>query len=221
MSSLPHETDDLLLQRQVEAILFTGTDGVTPQELSLATERPASAVRAALQKLSAGYAAEHGMEVVELGGRWFMTTAADLHDTLEKFRSVDESEHVRLTRASLETLAIIAYSQPVTRSEIESIRGVRCDRVIDTLLNYGLARIAGRRKSTGSPLLYRTTKKFLEIFGLGGISELPTIAEIEELRQHDGEESGAEATPLSSDERNGDGASLADDAEMSVSNEAE
>lgn len=221
MSSLAHETDDLLIKRQIEAILFTGTDGVTPQELSLATGRPLSAVRAALRSLSAGCATERGMEIAELGGRWFMTTAADLYDTLEKFRSVDESEHVKLTRASLETLAIIAYSQPVTRSEIESIRGVRCDRVIDTLLNYGLARIAGRRKSTGSPLLYRTTKKFLEIFGLGGISELPTVAEIEELRQHVEEDSDAAGASSAHGEDRDGGTSSADAPEGGAFHEAQ
>ena len=114
---------------------------------------------------------------------------------MDKFHAADESERVRLTRASLETLAVIAYSQPVTRSEIEAIRGVRCDRVIDTLLGYGLARIAGRRKSTGSPLLYRTTTKFLEIFGLGAISDLPTIDELEELRRHRPEAENPSAAP--------------------------
>lgn len=183
MSSSQHETSDRLLTRQIEAILFVGTDGVSAHEISLATGRPAATVRKALERMSEDFAAGHGMEVVELGGKWFMTTAGDLSETLDKFRAADASEHVRLTRASLETLAVIAYSQPVTRSEIETIRGVRCDRVIDTLLGYGLARIAGRRKTTGSPLLYRTTPKFLEIFGLGGISDLPTIEEIEDLRR--------------------------------------
>lgn len=184
MSSLQRGTDNVLLKRQIEALLFVGTDGVSVQEISMATGQSASAVKSALSRMSTDYGSEHGMEIVELGGKWFMTSASDLSETLDKFHAVDASEHVRLTRASLETLAVIAYSQPVTRSEIESIRGVRCDRVIDTLLNYGLVRIAGRRKSTGSPLLYRTTTKFLEIFGLGGISDLPTISEIEDLRRN-------------------------------------
>jgi segregation and condensation protein B len=184
MSSLQRGTNDILLKRQIEALLFIGTDGVSVQEISLATGQSTSAVKTALSGMCAAYGSEHGMEIVELGGKWFMTTASDLSETVDKFHSVDASEHVRLTRASLETLAVIAYSQPVTRSEIEAIRGVRCDRVIDTLLNYGLVRIAGRRKSTGSPLLYRTTTKFLEIFGLGGISDLPTISEIEDLRRN-------------------------------------
>ena len=184
MSLSRQEEPENLLLRQIEAILFVASDGASVSEISLATGRPAASVRKALTQLSDSYALSHGLEVVELGGKWFMTTADDLSETMDKFRAADESERVRLTRASLETLAVIAYSQPVTRSEIEAIRGVRCDRVIDTLLGYGLARIAGRRKSTGSPLLYRTTTKFLEIFGLGAISDLPTIDELEELKRH-------------------------------------
>lgn len=184
MSLSRQEEPENLLLRQIEAILFVASDGASVSEISLATGRPAASVRKALTQLSESYALSHGLEVVELGGKWFMTTADDLSETMDKFRAADESERVRLTRASLETLAVIAYSQPVTRSEIEAIRGVRCDRVIDTLLGYGLARIAGRRKSTGSPLLYRTTTKFLEIFGLGALSDLPTIDELEELKRH-------------------------------------
>ena len=183
MSVLPQEKTAELLKRQVEAVLFIATDGATVQELSSATGQTSSAVRKVLNMMRDDYSKTHGMEVVELGGKWFMTSAGDMSETLERFRVANESEHVRLTRASLETLAVIAYSQPVTRSEVESIRGVRCDRVIDTLLGYGLVRIAGRRKSTGSPLLYRTSPRFLEIFGLGSISDLPTVAELEELKR--------------------------------------
>ncbi len=184
MSLSRQEEPENLLVRQIEAILFVAADGASVPEISLATGQPAASVRKVLARLSESYALSHGLEIVELGGKWFMTTASDLSETMDKFHAADESERVRLTRASLETLAVIAYSQPVTRSEIEAIRGVRCDRVIDTLLGYGLARIAGRRKSTGSPLLYRTTTKFLEIFGLGAISDLPTIDELEELKRH-------------------------------------
>ncbi len=86
-----------------------------------------------------------------------------------------------MSRAAVECLAIVAYNQPVTRAEIEEIRGVRCERVLETLLSCGVIRIAGRRKGTGSPLLYRTTDAFLEHFGLSAISELPTLEEVEEF----------------------------------------
>ena len=182
MSSSRTEQSDKTLSRQIEAILFVASDGASVSEISTATGQSSAYVRRILNKLSEGYHTYSGMEIVELGGKWFMTSASDMSDTLAKFRVADESEHIRLTRASVETLAVIAYSQPVTRSEIEGLRGVRCDRVIDTLLNYGLIRIAGRRKSVGSPLLYRTTPAFLKIFGLGAISDLPKVEELEELR---------------------------------------
>lgn len=184
MSLSRQEEPENFLIRQIEAILFVAVEGASVQEISLAVDYPAASVRKILAQLSKSYALLHGLEIVELGGKWFMTTAGDLNETMDRFHAADASERVRLTRASLETLAVIAYSQPVTRSEIEAIRGVRCDRVIDTLLGYELVRIAGRRKSIGSPLLYRTTTKFLEIFGLGAISDLPTIDELEELKQH-------------------------------------
>lgn len=205
MSELQHDNAFVQLARKIEAILFIATDGATPQEISLAVEKPAASVRKVLEQMRDEYSHIHGIEVVELGGKYFMTSAADLDETLEKFRAADASEHVRLTRASMETLAVIAYSQPVTRSEIEAIRGVRCDRVIDTLLSYGLVRIAGRRKSTGSPLLYRTSPRFLEIFGLGSISDLPTVAELEELKRRSAAVSDVPET-LSPDIHSEDGA---------------
>lgn len=183
MSVSPQEEADNLLLRQVEAILFVASDGAAVQEIATAVRKPSATVKRILERLKENCAQNRGMEIVELGGKWFMTSAPDLIETLDRFRAADESEHVRLTRASLETLAVIAYSQPVTRSEVESIRGVRCDRVIDTLLSHGLVRIAGRRKSTGSPLLYRTSPRFLEVFGLRAISDLPTVAELEELKR--------------------------------------
>ncbi len=97
----------------------------------------------------------------------------------------------------METLAVIAYNQPVTRSEIEEIRGVRCERVIETLLSHTLIRIAGRRKGTGSPLLYRTTDRFLETFGVLSISELPTLEELDELAPAD----EPQFVPVEEDER--------------------
>lgn len=114
-----------------------------------------------------------------------MATSPDLSDVVEKFADSVAMQKVRLSRAALETLSVIAYNQPVTRSEIENIRSVRCDRVVDTLLKHGLIRVAGRKKSLGSPLLFRTTDRFLEIFGLGGISSLPSLQELNESMADD------------------------------------
>lgn len=187
-SSNPRKCDDALY-RTVEAILFiAGEQGATASEIAEATGVHASGVKQALQYLFETLPLAHGLEVMELGGRWYMTTAADVSDVLERYHQINSSDRVRLSKAAMETLAVVAYGQPVTRSEVESIRGVRSDRVVETLLNHGLIRIAGRRKSTGSPLLYRTTEKFLKIFGLSGISDLPTVAEIEALHRSSGEE---------------------------------
>ena len=114
-----------------------------------------------------------------------MATTADLSDVIESFANSVSLQRVRLSRAALETLSVIAYNQPVTRSEIEEIRSVRCDRVVDTLLKHGLVRVAGKKKSVGSPLLFRTTERFLEIFGLSAINLLPSL---DELRNNAGEE---------------------------------
>ena len=103
-----------------------------------------------------------------------MATAPDLDNVISNFQGSVASK-VRLSKAALETLAVVAYNQPVTRSEMEEIRTVRCDRAIDTLLKHGLVRVAGRKKSVGNPLLYRTTDMFLELFGLDAISSLPTL----------------------------------------------
>jgi segregation and condensation protein B len=108
-----------------------------------------------------------------------MATAPDLDQLVADFQG-SAATQVRLSKAAIETLAVVAYNQPVTRSEMEEIRTVRCDRVIDTLLKHGLVRVAGRKKSVGNPLLYRTTDRFLELFGLDSISSLPTLEELQE-----------------------------------------
>ena len=110
-----------------------------------------------------------------------MATAEDVSEIVGAFRETAIAQKIRLSKAAVETLAVIAYNQPVTRSEIEELRGVRCERVIETLLSHALIRIAVRRKASGSPLLYRTTDRFLETFGVLSISELPTLEELDEL----------------------------------------
>lgn len=124
-----------------------------------------------------------------------MATSPEQEEVVTLFRDVALSQRIRLSKAALESLAVIAYSQPVTRSEIEEIRGVRCERVLDTLLKHGLIRVAGRRKGSGTPLLYRTTNSFLSLFGLGSISDLPTLDEMQDiLSQDEYPEDGERAT---------------------------
>lgn len=110
-----------------------------------------------------------------------MATSPEQEEVVTMFRDVALTQRIRLSKAALESLAVVAYAQPVTRSEIEEIRGVRCERVLETLLRHSLIRVAGRRKGSGTPLLYRTSDSFLSIFGLGAISDLPTLEEMQEI----------------------------------------
>lgn len=173
-----------LLERQIEAMLFVSPQPISSQELASHLGVAVQRVETAVKTINGIYARSHGLTILFEAGGWQMATAKDLRDTIESFAETVSLQRVRLSRAALETLSVIAYNQPVTRSEIEDIRSVRCDRVVDTLLKHGLVRVAGRKKSTGSPLLFRTTERFLEIFGLANISSLPTL---EELRENGGE----------------------------------
>ena len=166
--------------RQLEALLFVATQPLTEDGLAAALGQSERAVREGLARLREAYLEGRGLTLLRLAGGWQMATAPDLEATVAEFQSTSTAQRVRLSKAALETLAVVAYNQPVTRSEVEEIRTVRCDRVIDTLLKHGLVRVAGRRKSMGNPLLYRTTDRFLELFGLDAISALPTLEELQE-----------------------------------------
>ena len=169
-----------LPMRQMEALLFVATQPLAEDELASALGLSAKAVRDGLHRLQGAYAEGRGWALLRLAGGWHLATAPDLEAIVAEFQSTSTAQRVRLSKAALETLAVIAYNQPVTRSEVEEIRTVRCDRVIDTLLKHALVRVAGRRKSMGNPLLYRTTERFLELFGLDAISALPTLEELQE-----------------------------------------
>jgi len=172
-----------LIERQVEAMLFMSPQPVASHEIASYLGISASRVENAVKTINEVYLAGHGLRLLFEAGGWRMATSPDLADAIESFANSVSLQRVRLSKAALETLSVIAYNQPVTRSEIEDIRLVRCDRVVDTLLKHGLVRVAGRKKSVGSPLLFRTTDRFLEIFGLAGINMLPSL---EELRDSGG-----------------------------------
>src|SRR6185369_10751827 len=145
---------------------------MTPAEIGNATgiEEP----RAALAELAALYEGR-GIQLVERGGRWLMQTAPDLAHILRRKRE----EPRKLSRAGIETLAIVAYHEPVSRAEIETIRGVQISKgTLDVLLEAGWIRPAGRRESPGRPLLYATTPAFLAHFGLSSRKDLPGIADL-------------------------------------------
>lgn len=166
--------------RLLEALLFLTPEGLSPREAAGALGCSTQAAGRELRAYAAAMGSERGLQVVELAGRFTLVTPADLAPEIDAFRSENASP-VRLSKAALETLAVVAYAQPVTRAEVEELRGVRSDRSLETLLGRGLIRVAGRRKSTGSPLLFRTTDSFLRAFGLGSAAELPSLAEIEAL----------------------------------------
>ena len=162
--------DDLM--RAVEATLFAAEAPMTPEEIS--RHLGGAMVRAALAELSAHYQGR-GIELVERGGRWHFQTAADLAHLLRR----EKEEVRRLSRAATEALAIIAYHEPVSRAEIEAIRGVQTARgTLDVLMEAGWVRVAGRREVPGRPTIYATTPEFLAHFGLKSRRDLPGIEEL-------------------------------------------
>jgi segregation and condensation protein B len=160
------------LMRSVEATLFASATPLTVQEI---TEHVGEGdVASSLRELATHYEGR-GIELVERGGRWHFQTAPDLAHLLRRTRE----EPRRLSRAATETLAIIAYHEPVSRAEIEAIRGVQISKgTLDVLMDAGWVRPAGRREGPGRPLLYATTQEFLTHFGLASRKDLPGIDDL-------------------------------------------
>ena len=158
--------------RAVEATLFASAEPLSVAEIGEHVGE--GDVAAALAELAARYQG-HGIEIVERGGRWHFQTAPDLAHLLRRTRE----EPRRLSRAATETLAIIAYHEPVSRAEIEAIRGVQISKgTLDVLMEAGWVRTAGRREGPGRPLLYATTPDFLTHFGLASRRDLPGIDDL-------------------------------------------
>jgi segregation and condensation protein B len=160
-------------ERQIEALLFAAAGPLSLEDLAkrLPTNADVPAAIAALQKTYEG----RGVELACVAGRWRFQTAEDL-----AFLMTEEREEPRrLSKAAQETLAIIAYHQPVTRAEIESVRGVQASKgTLDVLLELGLVRMRGRRRTPGRPVTYGTTDAFLEHYGLANLADLPGVAEM-------------------------------------------
>lgn len=161
------------LERAVEAVLFAAEAPLTAHDIGLhvGTQADVAGALAALVERYAG----RGIELVERGGRWHFQTAADLAHLLRR----DREETRKLSRAGIETLAIIAYHEPVSRAEIEAIRGVQVAKgTLDVLLEAGWIRPAGRREVPGRPLTYATTAGFLSHFGLASRRDLPGLDDL-------------------------------------------
>ena len=171
MTQFGSEQPDELV-RAVEATLFAAEAPMSAEAISL--HLGGASVKGALADLAAQYDGR-GIQLVERGGRWHFQTAPDLAHLLRRTRE----ETRRLSRAATETLAIIAYHEPVSRAEIEAIRGVQISKgTLDVLMDAGWVRPAGRREGPGRPLLYATTQDFLGHFGLGSRRDLPGIDDL-------------------------------------------
>ena len=178
------ELDDAELRGALEAILLVVDEPVSELVLAQVLEQRPERIGPVLDDIAAGYtAAGHGFELRRAAGGWRLYTRPEYATYVERF--VLDGQSVRLTQAALETLAVIAYKQPVTRSRISAIRGVNCDGVIRTLVSRGLVEECGTEPDSGA-FLYRTTTMFLEKLGLNSVADLPPLApflpdDVEEL----------------------------------------
>jgi segregation and condensation protein B len=162
------------LRASLEAILLVADEPVPVVVLAQVTERPRNDVEAELRDLAASYQAEdRGFDLREIAGGWRYYTREDCAPLVERF--VSDGQEVRLTQAALETLAVVAYRQPVSRARVSAVRGVNCDGVMRTLVLRGLTEEAGTDSETGA-ILYRTTGYFLERLGLASLEDLPDLA---------------------------------------------
>jgi segregation and condensation protein B len=168
---------DLSLSVKLEALLFVAPEPVTTAQLSTALDVAPSVVERGLNELDASLATR-GLRLQRNAGRVQLTTAPQLAELIERFLGLEATTH--LSRAALETLAIIAYQQPVTRPQIDSIRGVNSDSMLKSLLHKGLIIESGRSDGPGRPFLYSTTPEFLQHFGLNSVLEMPSLASSEE-----------------------------------------
>jgi len=175
--SAENAISDLPLSVKLEALLFVAAEPVTTAQLSTALDVAPSVIERGLNELDASLS-NRGVRLQRHAGRVQLTTAPQLAELVERFLGLEATTH--LSRAALETLAIIAYQQPVTRPHIDSIRGVNSDSMLKSLLHKGLILESGRADGPGRPILYSTTPEFLQHFGLNSILEMPPLAKPEE-----------------------------------------
>jgi segregation and condensation protein B len=163
-------SDDGLL-RAIECLLFMSDQPLSARELGDLLEETPGAITAAIPALAERYS-DSGLQLIEVGGGYRLCTRPEYGRYVERLR---EPRHFRLSQAALETLAIVAYRQPVTRPEIEAIRGVSADSAVSTLIERGLVRECGQKQAPGRPMMYGTTELFLLQFGLNRLADLPPI----------------------------------------------
>lgn len=176
------EDSGLALDAQIEALLFVASEPATAGELADALAVPAKTVELELENLERRLAGR-GIQLQRHAGRLQLTTAPSLASKIEHFLGLEARSH--LSRAALETLAIIAYNQPATRPQVDAIRGVNSDTMLKSLLTKGLIHEMGRSQGPGRPILYSTTPDFLQYLGLRSIADLPALQAAERLGSTD------------------------------------
>jgi segregation and condensation protein B len=175
--------EDVQLMAVLEAVVYVAEEPLTLAQIAAALRQPAERVDTVLRQLIAELEKpEHGIAIREVAGGYKMATKAEHHEAVRSFvKSLKPP--MKLSLPALETLAVIAYKQPVTAPEIMEIRGVQGTGVLKTLLDRKLIAVAGRKNVIGKPILYKTTRDFLIQFGLKDVSELPSLKEFEEIRR--------------------------------------
>ena len=181
------------IRAAVEAILFAAGDSVENERLAEALELDKQEMSDILKRMALRYEeADRGIRLVELSGAWQLCTKTEHYEEL--IRVVKQPKKTLLTDVLLETLSIVAYKQPVTRLEVEKIRGVKSDHAVNKLVEYGLIEEVGRMDAPGRPILFGTTEEFLRRFGVNSVGELPqaTPEQMEDFKEEAEEEAGLE-----------------------------
>jgi segregation and condensation protein B len=169
------------LKAIIEAAIYITDEPLTPEQIASAFEEPVDRVKEILNQLVTEYAApDRGLSIRELAGGYKMSTKPEHHESIRRFVK-NLQPPLKLSLPALETLAVVAYKQPITAPEVMEIRGVQGAGVLKTLLDRKLIAAAGRKDVLGKPIMYKTTREFLIQFGLSSLAELPTLKEFEEL----------------------------------------
>ena len=184
-AELPTRADDERLKAVLEAIIYITDEPLSLDQIATAIEQPKTRVIALLDELATDYEkADRGLSIREVAGGFKMATKPEHHDAVRRFVK-NLNPPLKLSLPALETLAVIAYKQPITAPEIMEIRGVQGAGVLKTLLDRKLIGTAGRKQVVGKPILYKTTREFLVQFGLRDLTELPTLKEFQEIGRMD------------------------------------
>jgi len=193
--------EDAKLKAVLEAIVYVTDEPLSLEQICIAIEQPRDRVIDLLEQLSADYEKpERGLSIREVAGGFKMSTKPEHHEAVRRFVK-NLNPPLKLSLPALETLAVVAYKQPITAPEIMEIRGVQGAGVLKTLIDRKLIGTAGRKQVVGKPILYKTTREFLVQFGLKDITELPSLKEFQELARFDTKNEEPAAAPEEASEK--------------------